>query len=284
MMSMSNVDSAQCSAGDQEPKRAAPLQFHLKLFNKMRYLSADLCSCNIFIILNRPHNLSTHHGIQPLYHNPQHHQTHILSLSLTNFQTMARPTALLPPRQTNAPLESVVIPSPAPPPKKNANNSNNTTTTSIGKNIQVIIRLRPLLASDSSAAAAAATTAKRITRSTTRHTSGLITPTNNSKRSSTSASNNDNNNSNTTAQEPAWQTPTPYTIIQNPTIKQDNSISGSKSDVAYTFDRVYGCDSTNDEIYQCSVGDVVKSCVEGFHGSVFAYGQVRRFLLINHTS
>lgn len=196
---------------------------------------------------------------------------------------MARPTALLPPRQTNAPLESVVIPSPAPPPKKNANNSNNTTTSSIGKNIQVIIRLRPLLASDSSAAAAA-TTAKRITRSTTRHTSGLITPTNNSKRSSTSASNNDNNNNSTTAQEPAWQTPTPYTIIQNPTIKQDKSISGSKSDVAYTFDRVYGCDSTNDEIYQCSVGDVVKSCVEGFHGSVFAYGQVRRFLLINHTS
>ena len=177
---------------------------------------------------------------------------------------MARPSALLPPRQTNAPLESVVIPSPASSPQKNFNTTNTTASSSIGKNIQVIIRLRPLLPSDSSSAA----TAKRITRSTTRHTSGLITPTNSSNNSPSFANN---------THHPAWHTPTPYTIIQNPTIKRDNSISG-KSDVAYTFDRVYGCDSTNADIYRCSVGDVVKSCVEGFHGSVFAYGQVRSIL------
>ena len=93
MMSMSNVDSAQCSAGDQEPKRAAPLQFHLKLFNKMRYLSADLCSCNIFIILNRPHNLSTHQHTTALPQPTTPSDPHSLSLfnKLSNDGTAHRP-------------------------------------------------------------------------------------------------------------------------------------------------------------------------------------------------
>lgn len=52
-------------------------------------------------------------------------------------------------------------------------------------------------------------------------------------------------------------------------------MSGSKQDVAYTFDRVYDGDASNGEVYEESVRDVVRSCVEGFHGSVFAYGQVR---------
>jgi hypothetical protein len=154
---------------------------------------------------------------------------------------MARPSNLLPPRQT-APLESVVIPS--PPPKAPRSTSNN---------IQVCIRIRPLLPSDSTSSSRP-TTAKSV-----RHASGLITP------GSTECS--------SRQQEAAWLSPTPFTVLQNPNAKQDNSMSG-KQDVAYTFDRVFHAESTNGEVYGHCVRDVVCSCVEGFHGSVFAYGQV----------
>jgi hypothetical protein len=80
------------------------------------------------------------------------------------------------------------------------------------------------------------------------------------------------------AGEAAWLSPTPQTIIQNPALKQDNSMSGSKQDVAYTFDRVYDVDAKNGEVYEESVRGVVRSCVEGFHGSVFAYGQVNEHI------
>eukprot|EP00804_Cyclotella_cryptica_P012215 CCRYP_018226-RA/>CCRYP_018226-RA protein AED:0.27 eAED:0.27 QI:82/1/1/1/1/1/3/477/800 len=182
---------------------------------------------------------------------------------------MAPPPSSLPPparssRATSLPLESVVIPSPSKPHKAQpAEQQKN--------NIKVCIRIRPLLPSDSLAPAAADSPPKRVTRSTVAlrtHTSGLVTPVRSAAVSKVPV------NSGASQQEPAWLCPTPQTIIQNPHTKEYTSRSDAgKSEICYTFDRVYGPASTNEELYRESVADVVKNCVAGFHGSVFAYGQ-----------
>jgi hypothetical protein len=43
----------------------------------------------------------------------------------------------------------------------------------------------------------------------------------------------------------------------------------------YSFDRVYGPGESTSALYDESVRGVVGCFVEGYHGSVFAYGQVR---------
>ena len=43
--------------------------------------------------------------------------------------------------------------------------------------------------------------------------------------------------------------------------------------ISYTLDQVYGPSSTTAELYEKSVQPVVLSSLEGYHGSVFAYGQ-----------
>ena len=43
----------------------------------------------------------------------------------------------------------------------------------------------------------------------------------------------------------------------------------------YSFDRVYGQAELTSTLYDESVRGVVGSFVDGYHGSVFAYGQVR---------
>ena len=52
-------------------------------------------------------------------------------------------------------------------------------------------------------------------------------------------------------------------------------MSQTKQDICYTFDRVYDGDAKNEAVYDECVKEVVENCVAGFHGSVFAYGQVR---------
>ncbi|ETO09602.1 hypothetical protein RFI_27772 [Reticulomyxa filosa] len=42
---------------------------------------------------------------------------------------------------------------------------------------------------------------------------------------------------------------------------------------AYAFDRVYGPEHTTNDIYAASVFPVVQSVMQGFNGTVFAYGQ-----------
>ncbi|KAJ0587769.1 putative plus-end-directed kinesin ATPase [Helianthus annuus] len=42
---------------------------------------------------------------------------------------------------------------------------------------------------------------------------------------------------------------------------------------AYTFDRVYGCDSTTRQVYEEGVKRIALSALNGFNSSVFAYGQ-----------
>ncbi|CAM6033347.1 unnamed protein product [Sphagnum compactum] len=52
-----------------------------------------------------------------------------------------------------------------------------------------------------------------------------------------------------------------------------NASGSSISGQSYTFDRVFGSDATTLEIYEAHTKDIIGSAVQGFNGTVFAYGQ-----------
>ena len=56
-------------------------------------------------------------------------------------------------------------------------------------------------------------------------------------------------------------------IVKNP--KADSN----ESHKTFTFDQVYGIDSTQEQIYQDSAYSIVESVLEGYNGTIFAYGQ-----------
>ena len=41
----------------------------------------------------------------------------------------------------------------------------------------------------------------------------------------------------------------------------------------FVFDRVFGVDTEQDEIYRAAALPIVESVLEGFNGTIFAYGQ-----------
>ena len=47
--------------------------------------------------------------------------------------------------------------------------------------------------------------------------------------------------------------------------------SGSKR--TYTFDKVFGEKSTQQQIYDEVAAEIVQSALDGFNGTIFAYGQ-----------
>jgi hypothetical protein len=51
-----------------------------------------------------------------------------------------------------------------------------------------------------------------------------------------------------------------------------NTITGQ----TFSFDKVYGPDNTNQQIFSQVIENVVSSAMSGFHGSVFSYGQTNR--------
>ncbi|GIY30586.1 kinesin-like protein KIN-7K, chloroplastic [Caerostris extrusa] len=59
-----------------------------------------------------------------------------------------------------------------------------------------------------------------------------------------------------------WKYESPNTVYQK------NSPS-----VAFTFDRVFGNQEENETIYTEFCSDIVKSVIDGFNGTIFAYGQ-----------
>ncbi|KAH8968815.1 hypothetical protein BDL97_02G001200 [Sphagnum fallax] len=52
-----------------------------------------------------------------------------------------------------------------------------------------------------------------------------------------------------------------------------NASSSTISGQSYTFDRVFGSEATTLEIYEAQTKDIIVSAVQGFNGTVFAYGQ-----------
>ena len=47
---------------------------------------------------------------------------------------------------------------------------------------------------------------------------------------------------------------------------------GNVSNKVYTYNKIYGVRSTNEELYQTSVREMVLASLEGYNGTVFAYG------------
>jgi len=67
--------------------------------------------------------------------------------------------------------------------------------------------------------------------------------------------------------EPCWQ-------VSNDTITQaPHTNPDAKRKHEYTFDHTFGPANTNSEMYRSTVRDTVVSSMEGYHASVFAYGQ-----------
>ena len=217
--------------------------------------------------------------------------------------------------KTSPPLESVVI---RPNNNDNAATKSNTVKNS---NVQVCVRIRPLLSSDfkntiddknAGSLGVQSTTphskpsstnsrsnGKGFTRDTTasssRASSGLVTPSSatatsglrrptsiskssTAKKSTSPPAPSDVEQQLHTTQStiPSWQThstdkqritqsihTTSHTTHHNPDRLAD-----------YTFDRVYSHNENTNILYEESISNVVQSVVEGYHGSVFAYGQV----------
>eukprot|EP00978_Attheya_sp_CCMP212_P012803 scaffold31989_cov54-Attheya_sp.AAC.6 len=67
--------------------------------------------------------------------------------------------------------------------------------------------------------------------------------------------------------QPAWDV-TPTSVAQSSASNPDPSRKSF-----YAFDQVFGPKSTTRSLYKESISDVVTSAMEGYHASVFAYGQ-----------
>ncbi|KAL7617099.1 kinesin-like protein KIN-7G [Lactuca sativa] len=66
-----------------------------------------------------------------------------------------------------------------------------------------------------------------------------------------------------------------WECVSNDTILYKSGLAEQRSTHpnAYTFDRVYGCDSTTKQVYEEGVKKVALSALNGINSSVFAYGQ-----------
>ncbi|KAI8003431.1 Kinesin-like protein KIN-7F [Camellia lanceoleosa] len=65
-----------------------------------------------------------------------------------------------------------------------------------------------------------------------------------------------------------------WECINNTTIIYKNSVSErSMFPTAYTFDRVFGCDSSTKQVYAEGAKEVALSAVNGINSTIFAYGQ-----------
>jgi hypothetical protein len=183
-----------------------------------------------------------------------------------------------------------------------------------GTNVRVCVRLRPMMlptdyaavpdassmvASSSPDAAAivvvaaapsssSAGFARETVSSATmmrRHTSGLATPVGNSPKSGNNSSGlnqqqqqqRQQQQQQMLAAQSSWQThPSDLRrITQSGHTASHTSHRDPGRMADYSFDRVYGPGESTSALYDESMRGVVGCFVEGYHGSVFAYGQVR---------
>ena len=47
----------------------------------------------------------------------------------------------------------------------------------------------------------------------------------------------------------------------------------AKQDTNFTFDHVFNMESTQKEVYDCAAKPIIESVLDGFNGTIFAYGQ-----------
>ena len=187
----------------------------------------------------------------------------------------------------------------SPCPVANARKATENDIEAGGTNVRVCVRLRPMIlpsdyetaldsvdAAAASASASASATATATAPSSSdgrgfaretaatmrRHTSGLATP-------SKSGSPRPREQYQPQQQQAtsSWQThpSDPRRITQSDHTASHTSHRDPGRMADYSFDRVYGQAESTSTLYDESVRGVVGSFVDGYHGSVFAYGQVR---------
>ena len=54
---------------------------------------------------------------------------------------------------------------------------------------------------------------------------------------------------------------------------KDRELKDSKEPLKFSFDRVFDTSATQEEVYTYSAGSIIDSIIEGFNGTIFAYGQ-----------
>jgi len=153
------------------------------------------------------------------------------------------------------------------------NNISSNPTNSLETNIQVCVRMRPLLVVPSSSSSGIKTPIMNNLRSLKKSKSILRAsrfqkPTASSrsklpKPSGNSSSKNNNQN------DYAWEVPSNSNSIQQ--AEWTNPDPSRKS--SYAFDKVFSPSSATSSIYESSIRPIVHATVDGYHGSVFAYGQ-----------
>jgi kinesin family protein 5 len=62
-------------------------------------------------------------------------------------------------------------------------------------------------------------------------------------------------------------------IVQLDDNGESATIDGSEFKGAFTFDRVFGPDASQDHVFSYSVKSIVDEVIKGYNGTVFAYGQ-----------
>lgn len=65
-------------------------------------------------------------------------------------------------------------------------------------------------------------------------------------------------------------------VTVHPTSQQITVRGASKRPKQYTFDKVYGQYSTQDELFGHSIVPIIHEVLQGFNCTVFAYGQTVR--------
>lgn len=61
--------------------------------------------------------------------------------------------------------------------------------------------------------------------------------------------------------------------IKKPDVKKDSTLVDSESDRQFTFDSVFDDNSLQSEVYEHTAYDLVKQVMQGYNGTIFAYGQ-----------
>ncbi|KAJ1523483.1 hypothetical protein ONE63_001336 [Megalurothrips usitatus] len=64
-----------------------------------------------------------------------------------------------------------------------------------------------------------------------------------------------------------------WEAVSDTQIVQVDPVSGRQKNEPFTFDRVFGPSSSNQEVFEVLVKPIVESAVKGFNGTIFAYGQ-----------
>ena len=160
-------------------------------------------------------------------------------------------------------------------PRANRNNNEDTKKAPKETHIQVCIRMRPLLAvptMSSSISKIPAPTTKNVQNNGIKSSRFLKATASSSLRNK--LSNTNSLQENKPVADYAWNI-SRTTSDEDPDIIEQaewtNPDPSRKS--KYFFDKVYGPSINTSEIYASSIRPIVRAAVEGYHGSVFAYGQ-----------